>query len=487
MADFTPGYLKDVFLSSVKAGLINMGVQNPNTGPGSYYDLLGTALEDMGASIYYPALQATNDLMPDTAVGEALDRIAISRGTSRRPASQSSGYVVFAGTYPTAIAIGARLKASNGIDFEVSQGGTYAPAALIPIRSITGGTGANLTSGKLKWAQPPPYSAAEVSIAGGTAGGVNAEDDETLRGRVLELIANPPAGGNWSHVNLLAESIDAAIQKAFTYPAALGPSTARVVVVAAPGPSNKTRQIDPFLLSNKIAPSVSGYLPGGNKIITTSVVDVPTNIAIALAMDGWLDNAVFPYIDGYNFQASRIPVVNVDGSIVVQSQRAPIVGGSRMSWIDRANGWQVKTSTVISSNVYSPNQYLIKLDNPFIGVAIGDFVFPASANAQNYLDSILAYFATMGPGEITNNYALAEFAMRKPRPQQSYSMNIDTNLLGKLERDNADIIRAQYMHRSMGNYALNNNVLVPALPPTPNDAPRIFIPKNIGFYALGDI
>src|SRR5262249_39520042 len=153
-----------------------------------------------------------------------LVRIAGLYKLSLRPAGPSSGALVLSATVSTPVAIpgGSQLIDTRGLVYKVADGGPYSNGASIPITSVDTGASTNLPAGSaLRWVAPPPFVNTTALVgSGGLTGGVNAEDYEGLRSRLLERLQSPPNGVNWPAANKAAEDASTAVQKAFCYQAA---------------------------------------------------------------------------------------------------------------------------------------------------------------------------------------------------------------------------------------------------------------------------
>jgi uncharacterized phage protein gp47/JayE len=141
-------------------------------------------------------------LMPDTAETEWLDRhgtiwLTNSDGTKgRKQATFAAGVVEFTGTSGIVIPIGARLAGSGGASgyettAEITIGSTPTPA---PVRALDAGAIGNLEAGDTMSLVAPIPGVTEVTVVDIT-GGVDQENDDDLRARILHRIQNPPMGG----------------------------------------------------------------------------------------------------------------------------------------------------------------------------------------------------------------------------------------------------------------------------------------------------
>jgi uncharacterized phage protein gp47/JayE len=139
------------------------------------------------------------DLMPDTALAEALERHADVWGVTRLPASAAVGGVTLTGTDGTVIPSGTEFRAAAGQVFAATAAGTVASGTVtVPVQAAEPGAAGNQTAGAVLQLVSPiagvlPQSG--VVAAGDIIGGADIETDEALRARLLARIRQPPAGG----------------------------------------------------------------------------------------------------------------------------------------------------------------------------------------------------------------------------------------------------------------------------------------------------
>ena len=140
-------------------------------------------------------------LLPDTAETEWLDRhgaiwLVNSDGTiGRKQATFSEGVVAFTGVGGTVVPVGTRL--AGPVDYETTQEviiGTTNPVEA-PARALSAGAVGNVESGEIiGLADIVPNVDGSVTVIEMT-GGVDVENDDDLRSRILHRIQNPPMGG----------------------------------------------------------------------------------------------------------------------------------------------------------------------------------------------------------------------------------------------------------------------------------------------------
>ena len=257
-----------------------------------------------------------NLLLPDTAVGEYLDRLCAVCGLSRKGATNA---VITAAFYdaedaPLAIDQGQRFYA-NGVYYIVSEpvsDGVYR------LNCETAGTAGNQTSGDLM-AVDLIEGLARAEIVGIFTYGAEAEDDESLRQRYQMLLSQPAFGGNVSDYRLSALSL-AGVGTAAVFPAWQGGGSVKLIIGGL-----DQRAVDDVLVETVqdfFMPAAadglgSGQAPIGHTVSVESAVDLPLAIAADLVLATGvtltdiqtdLEAAVASYIGGLAFEQDKIHI-----------------------------------------------------------------------------------------------------------------------------------------------------------------------------------
>jgi uncharacterized phage protein gp47/JayE len=179
-------------------------------------------------------------LLPDTAEQEWLDRHGIiwlknadgSKG--RKVATYANGAIHFNGDFGVVVPSGTVLTGPNGIEYQTVQEVTLGNAgASAPAVALTSGEVGNLPAGTaLGFSNPliAPAPAGVIETAecdGDMAGGVDTENDDLLRERVLFRIQKPPMGGDKDDYEAWTMSIPG-VTRAWCAPTEMGPGTVTV-------------------------------------------------------------------------------------------------------------------------------------------------------------------------------------------------------------------------------------------------------------------
>ena len=487
----SPDVVRDDQLRTIRNGYIQRGVLNPQVGPGSDEYVSATAVANEISVVSANTQIMGDQLMPDSATGTFLDRICKNYGITRRTASGSNGLVTVVLSANSLVPFGSQLIDSQGLRFQVSIGGTYtntAPLNQVPLTAIDTGKATNHVAGDvLRWVTGPPYSNNNVTVSvGGLNQGIDGEDDETLRARLLSRLQNPPGAGNWNQVAALAQAASTNVQAAFVYPAANGPATVHVAVVSyatnTQAANAKNRDVDTTTLNSTVIPYVQGNLAEYAESVITTVINQPIDFAISLALPasplasppgpggGWLDGTPWPTPIGTAPPA--VTAVTSTTVFTVSSNTAPTPGVSRICFLDPTT-WTLNTAKVLSFTGTGP--YAVTVDTPWPNIAVNNYVMPQALNTQAYISSLLAAFALMGPGEKTASSLTLSRAFRHPVPQLLWPYQLGPTQLRAITLNSAEVLNAQY---------LTTSPITPTVPGAVSGSPSILVPRNVAFLAL---
>ena len=180
----------------------------------------------------------------------------------------------------------------------------------------------------------------------------------------------------------------------------------------------------------------------------------------------------------------------------------PTIGATKIGWVNRSDaqntGWLVNTATVIAATDNNDNTWTITIDNPFsfpsgqtdfygnTGLAVGDFIFPAAVNDQNYLNSLISSFSNLGPGAMTTSAGLLSLgATRFPASNTSFPNVIDDRFCQNVDNNSTEVQVCIFVNNN-GVYAMSSPAVVGSsifnTPPAANAPPNIWIPCQIGLY-----
>lgn len=491
-----PNQIRDDILKSIKAGLISRGIANPNVSPNSDYYRIASALANQISLAQSNTVVKADNILPDTATDEDLDKIANIFGLTRRAAGPSYGSVILESSADTNVAQGSELIDSiYGGKYTVLTGGLYSNGDLIKIVSSATGIQANLPRDTvLKFASPPAYAAQDASLDDdGTIGGVDSEDDETLRARLLERLANPPGSGNASQLAIVCEEASSEVQKAFIYPCANAPGTTHIALLGYQSSNtDHSRDISDNAL-NTVTSAIVNFVPEYVDLTVTKCTSAAVNVCFNLTLpesiaasspglgNGWIDATPFPAPLSGDKYAYAYDVISAYQFSILSSVE-PFIGQT-IHYV-RVSDHKLFTAKIIAvTNAYEdPWDSTITVDSAFPLVEGGDsWVFPGMVNAQTYLDAVLERFAELGPGEKlpASAVGLLPRALRRPLVTKSWNTSLDAKFLKKLEDAGDEVYSATW------NYPITSGSQTPTDSMTASGsiqtAPTVYIPGKISF------
>lgn len=486
--------IRDGILRVIRSGLIARGVTNPNVTPGSDWYIEAQAIANQLVVVEANANIKADEMMPDTATEENLARICAIFGLEKQAAAGSTGTVIITASASVTIATNDQLIDGQGLTYKVTTGGTYADGDSVPVQAVSTGKDTNLEEDAvLRWVSTPAFCDEKVLAGvGGFVNGIDAEDDETLRARLFALLQVPPVSGNSEHVAEFAEASTASVQKAFIYPAIQGPSTVHVACAAAPTATNKSREVATATMTGTVEPYVQGLLPEHAYSVITTVDDVNTDISIGLSLPeaptasppgpggGWVNGTPWPAPVYY----CSVTAVTSTTVFTVDETALPTVNVTQICWLSPYD-WKLYSALVTAVSGTS-GAYVITLDQPFAGIATGCYIWPKCQNAQAYVDAVLGAYALMGPGQKTSNASALVRGFRHPRSAAGWPMTLGTHLTAAITSAQTEVESTQFLHRTDGTTTVtgSSSTVTPQVPASVSDAPKIFVPRHIGFYRV---
>lgn len=169
-------------------------------------------------------------IMPDTAELEHLDRWAGIWGVARRAAAAATGAVTFSGNEGAIIPAGTALQRNDGETYTTDALATISGgSASVAITADAAGAAANADTGLTLTLVTPiqAVNSAATVDAPGLSGGADTESDELLRDRLLSRIQAPPHGGAAQDYVAWALEVPA-VTRAWVYPGEDGLGTVKV-------------------------------------------------------------------------------------------------------------------------------------------------------------------------------------------------------------------------------------------------------------------
>jgi len=166
--------------------------------PVSVFDVLARIQAAGSHGLYGYLGWLADQLFPDSAEAEYLERLASIWSIDRKAAGYAAGSVTFTGIDATAIPAGTVLRRSDGAQFTTDAAGVIAAgSASVAVTATAAGAAGNTLAGATVNLVSPiaNIDSAATVAAGGISGGTDQEDDESLRARLLARLAFAPHGG----------------------------------------------------------------------------------------------------------------------------------------------------------------------------------------------------------------------------------------------------------------------------------------------------
>lgn len=245
---------------------------------------LALRLYAMAAQVHSLWLQADwtqRQCFPRTAQGEYLDLHAEMRGLARRTATKAVGTLRFsvdsARESDLSIPAGTVCMTSGLIRFETIEPAVLAAGSFlvdVPAQAIETGSVCNVAAGTVTTMSVAPVGVARCTNPEAFSGGLDGEDDESLRTRVLDSYKRLPNGANAAFYEQGALSFEQ-VAAAAVLPRNRGVGTVDVIIASHAGmpDTDLLAQVQAYFEERReIAVDVNTLAPN----------ELPVNISIAV-------------------------------------------------------------------------------------------------------------------------------------------------------------------------------------------------------------
>ena len=404
--------------------LRDYGLRNPGAriDPGTEPYIKASVYADAATPLYCNSQTIAANTSRQTMVGSALDDEAESLGTQRLPPVGASGAVaVTTSAGGVTIYQGDLFVIGSNTVYQCTQTAVYSDANPVPVLGVTTGPGTDQNAGTIgNWQIPRPGCAATATVTAavdgtGLSGGHDQETDDQLRSRLNYMAANPPASGNDADIQGLASRCPGlSVEAVFTYPCCNGPGTTSVTFTLRASATGGNRIPNPAQVALMSAwLQGPGALPADLSILVFGPVAQPTPIVLepdwASTSPGWTDSTPWPAFTAIGTEPQiAAPTTGTASATyfrIINAAVAPSVGQT-IAVFDQPNltfrekkilsytvdggaggGYDitVDTSDGVSDTSYTP--------------VVGQFCCPWSDSLQTLVAPIVAYLATLGPGE----------------------------------------------------------------------------------------
>jgi uncharacterized phage protein gp47/JayE len=476
--------LRDVYLRAIASGFSRRGL-TANVLPGSEHYIRATAIARALVPAYNNNKVSLAAVSPLDAVGDALEELAGVFGVSRRAAAGAAGLlVVGVVSGSVTIPVGYQCTAPDGTQYRTVTTSTVSNGQTVEVEAVEGGASTDQAPGTvLTWdsASIGLLRRTATVATGGLTGGANADDDETLRGRLIDRLSAPGIGGNWASVKAWTEEASASVSEAFVYPAAQGPASYSVAIMRADG----DRTLAPSIVA-AVEAYVTAKMPGQNKLNCTTVDPVELDVVIAATLPlpeiaggaggGWRDAVPWP-----NAASGPVKVTSYTASPSTARTDAAALNGLAIG--TRIGIWDPVAETMreytVATVVLDTGFYNITVIGGFQGDPTGAYISTGAANLRAYADSALASFVTLGPGEKTASAFILPRALRKPSPDVESPSDVTSRILAQVTNAHDELLGLDWVARYETGTTTTRTT--PGLPAATTDEPKVLVLKHLAF------
>lgn len=485
---FTREQVVDIVLSSLAADAARKGLEI-NVLEGSENEWRANAFATFATVAFSNNRLSGDALSPLTATGSNLIDNSAAWGVTERPASASTGKLYvralapgtqtipsgFVGTFPDGTKF--ETVGSHDVTAAASSFGGYAITAGNPISIRTRTTGENSAQApatKGTWDSPSLGILSRTCVVGlgGVTGGRDADTPEVIRQRWIRKLNRPGGPGNSADLAEWAEEANSSVVTAYVYPNLFGPGSSSIALEGDPAEDDG---VVSDVVVNDVAAFVAAKTGGRQRLNVTSIAPDPVDVVISIiaplpksaggAGGGWLDPVPWP--------SDTTPIVKITsfvaGTIAVTS--ATVLGGCEV-------GKNISVWSTTEKKIYRYTISYCQVVSSFLRIGVvggfqsdmvGCYISATSENIEGWAATLQAAFASMGPGEKTDNPWILPRAQRFPRESASSRQSLLSWALGKITEGHAEVTYANFDARYESGTTTPK--FSPDLPADPQDPP----------------
>ena len=228
-----------------------------------------------------------------TSSDEYLTYRTAEHGVIRRPAVAATGVVSITGTENSTIPAGVVVATEGEENAEVSsiQFVTTQSAALdanglgtVAIEAVTAGTSGNVPANRIVVLMTTNANIKAITNTEATTGGIDVEDDDTLRDRYLEKVRNPGTSGNIADYKQWAKEISG-VTEVHVLPIWNGPGTVKVIILGPnklPPETALVQAVQEHIAINNLGDSEA---PIGATVTVAPAEALPINVVATILLD----------------------------------------------------------------------------------------------------------------------------------------------------------------------------------------------------------
>jgi uncharacterized phage protein gp47/JayE len=392
---------------------------------------------------------------------QEIDQRAAELGIPPRfPELGSSGAVeIVASADGTHLFAGDELTTEDSsLRFSVLLESDYGDGDSVGIAAIDTGPQTNLAPGTKLLFSPqrpgcgPVATIIEQTDGEGTTGGRIEESDDELRQRISDTQADPAATGNAAAYIRFAENSrghGVPVQKAFAYPAILGPGTMGVAFTLKPARAGASRVANATQIQ-QVRDYVVGQMPGDDGYLDIALVSQPVSIVLdvewATGAANWEDSTPWP--ERRDAGAGAVVVSSATDSThfvlatdnAVYSGVADPIAGQTIAFFNAAANGSYSRKRILSVTGSGPWAIVVDTTNGVSDTAftpaIGARACPWSDSLADLIETAASYFGLTGPGEQRATFfdpGVRE--KRYPYSPKDWPSTVSNRLAGRLLSD----------------------------------------------------
>lgn len=249
----------------------------------SFLGVLAIVLAGLAHTLFGYLKFIEKQAFPDTATDEYLDRWAGIWGVVRLPATFAEFICDVTGTVGTVIPAGTVYRRSDGKEYTVDSELTLDGTDQISLTAVEAGTASEVEAGDVITILSPIANLdSNATVDSVVTEPTDAEDDESLRERLIDRIQNPPSGGAPNDYIQWSKEV-AGVTRAWVAPLGLGPGTVVVWVV--------TDDEDPITASGGKLDEVFEHIEEVRPATATVTVETPDLLELDLTIQLGPNNA----------------------------------------------------------------------------------------------------------------------------------------------------------------------------------------------------
>lgn len=258
-----------------------------------------SSVSAIAEGIHQQATWTARQIFPDSADFEELKRHADTRGVYLKVATSASGSIAVTGKPGASVGAGLTVRhLASGVVLTTTASVTFPASgkASVGVATVEVGAAMNGLEGPCTFVSAP-LNVDSACILTATIGGTDDEKQESLLARYLDVLRNPPSGGNIADYRRWALSVNG-VSTVLIIPKRRGGNSVDVVITSAGGPSS----IDVIEACQRYIATVA---PAGADVWVFTAVVVTVNVAVRLALEV-----------GYRLVDLEVPVASAVADVI---------------------------------------------------------------------------------------------------------------------------------------------------------------------------